>query len=275
MSSNPPSASNTTNAIPRFVTSILLTMHAKLRAISDAKTEGIVYTPPVDYFILQNGAKELYHQDLELSREVDAWVKCYSHLAPRGGIWKRPLVRGFGGGDRDGDEDGRPRRYLAREFPWDPLVEYVDNLDTDCPNSADFSPDSAFTPSERKKIYQRALTYITLIKSCITSGERPDFIQYRIAIAPSVFGARFSTLMQEGDGLSLVIVARVFALVRVVERGESAPWWLKGSAEYEILGLESCLEGKWEWALEWPFEVLESEDLLVREEYGGDWEMGY
>ena len=37
-----------------------------------------------------------------------------------------------------------------------------------------------------------------------------------------------------------------------------APWWLHGTAEYEVKGLETLVPKEWKWGIEWPLEVLES-----------------
>jgi hypothetical protein len=60
-------------------------------------------------------------------------------------------------------------------------------------------------------------------------------------IVPSVLGKDFHVLMQEEDPLSLTILARFFALLKFVD----APWWLQGTAEYEVKGLETLVPKEW------------------------------
>lgn len=134
---------------------------------------------------------------------------------------------------------------MSTEFPLDPLADFVES--------------SLFISEERKEIYVRALNYLGLIKHCITTGERAYWIRHRIAIAVNVFRPGFRMLMQESDPICLLILARMFALQKIVDE----PWWLEGSAEYEVRGLESMIPEEWTWGMEWPMNVLENSFLFV------------
>lgn len=227
------STPDSSNPMNRFTTSMLLTVHAKLRSKYEANN-GVPYTPPINYFALQNGAKDIWQQDLEMGSEVKAYINCYSHLAPHLEPYKPP--------------EFHHHVYVNQDFPYDPLPMFVE-LETS------IAPD-------RKSMYIQALQYISLIKQCILNGERPDWIQHRLAIVPSVLGKDFYILMQDGDPLSLMILARLFALLRFVDE----PWWLQGTAEYEIRGLETLLPEEWKWGIEWPMEILENSLRIVGEE---------
>lgn len=172
-----------------------------------------------------------------MGEDVRKYINVYSHLAPR----KQP-IKG------PSPPTAREEIYLQQQFPHDSLPRYVHAEDSVEP--------------EKKRVYMHALNYIELIKECILNGERASWIQHRLAIAPSVFGARFSELMQEGDAVSLLIVARLFALGRFVDE----PWWLKGTAEYEVRGLESVVGEQWGWGFEWPFEILKSVEEGIMDE---------
>lgn len=224
------SITDTSSPSNRFTASILLTMHAKLRTRCEANS-GVPYTLPISYFSLQNGAKDLWNQTSEWASEMKAYVNCYSHLA-------RPL-------EPHKPPEFHHHTYINREFPHDPLPSLVES-------------DISITP-DRKGIYTRALTYISLIKECIVKGEKPPWIQHRLSIVPSVLGKDFCVLMQERDPLSLVILARLFALLKFVDE----PWWLQGTAEYEVHGLETIVPEEWKWGLEWPLGILGNSLLLV------------
>jgi hypothetical protein len=68
--------------------------------------------------------------------------------------------------------------------------------------------------------------------------------------------------MEEADPLSLLIVARLFTLGKFVDE----PWWLQGTAEYEVKGLETLIPEEWKWGMEWPLEILENSLLFIRQE---------
>ncbi|KAL3420635.1 hypothetical protein PVAG01_07080 [Phlyctema vagabunda] len=226
---------DSSNALNRFAASVLLTMHAKLRTRCEANT-GVAYTLPTNYFMLQIGATGLWHRDLDLGEEVKNYIACYSHLAPRQQPWK--------------PYESHHHRQMGQYFPYDPLPSFVET-------------DGSVTP-QQKSTCTRALDYISLIQQCILKGERTSWIQHRIAIAPSVLKMDFYILMQEGNILSLAILARVFALLKFVDDS----WWLQGTAEYEVEGLETLAPHEWKWAFEWPLRILETAKPLRSE--GGE-----
>lgn len=236
---NEMSTPSSRHALNRFMASVLITMHAKFRTPCELNTT-TVYVPPVNYFMLQNGAKELWHQNIDMGEDVRRYINVYSHLAPRQQPIKGPS-----------SPSAREEIYLRHQsFPNDSLPRYV-------------QADDSIDP-ERKKVYMQALSYIALIKECILNGERASWIQHRLGIAPSVFGMQFCGLMQGGDAVSMLIVARLFALGRFVDE----PWWLRGTAEYEVRGLESVVAEDWGWGFEWPLEILRSmgEEAMDEEE---------
>jgi hypothetical protein len=67
--------------------------------------------------------------------------------------------------------------------------------------------------------------------------------------------------MQKADPLSLLILARLFALLKFVDE----PWWLQGTAEYKVKGLETLVPEEWKWGIEWRLEILENLLLFVGE----------
>ncbi|KAE9366361.1 hypothetical protein N431DRAFT_352500 [Stipitochalara longipes BDJ] len=203
-------------SLNRLAASILLTMHAKLRTICEKNNSG-PYSLPTNYFILQHGANDIFLQTPEWGSEFQAYINPQNHI------------------------------YINREFPYDPLPNYVEFDDS--------------ITLDRKGIYFHALTYTSLIKECILKGENPPWIRHRLAIFPTTLRKDFCVLLQEEDTLTLLIVARLFALLKFVDE----PWYLQGTAEYEVRGLESVVPEEWKWGMQWPLEILEC-SLLVRGE---------
>jgi hypothetical protein len=218
------------NSLNRLTASILLTMHAKLRTICERNTGG-PYTLPISYFILQHGANDIFLQTSEWGSEFKAYVDVYSHLAHHLQLPPPP--------------EPQNHIYMNREFPYDPLPNYV-------------AFGTSITP-DWKDIYTHAFTYISLIKECILKGENPPWIRHRLAIFPTIQRKDFCVLMQEEDPLSLLIVAKLFALLKFVAK----PWYLQGTAEYEVRGLETMCPEEWKWGIEWSLEILENSWLSV------------
>ncbi|PMD47061.1 hypothetical protein L207DRAFT_448576 [Hyaloscypha variabilis F] len=221
---------NSSNSVNRLATSVLLTLHAKLRTICERTTSG-PYSLPINYFILQHGANDMFLSTPEWGSAFTAYVAVYSHLAPH----LQPPA----------PPQPENHAYINRDFPYDPLPNYVE-----------------FDESlllDRKELYVHALTYISLIKECILKGENPSWIRHRLGIFPTTLRKGFCTLIQEEDPLCLLIVARLFALLKFVDE----PWYLQGTAEYEVRGLETMLPDEWKWGMEWPLGILENSSLFM------------
>jgi hypothetical protein len=171
------SSVDSSNSLNLFTTSLLLTIHAKLRSRYEANTS-VPYTLPINYFILQNGVQYLWNQTTEWSSGVKAYINCYAELVP-------PLAP-------PRPPESHHHTYIHQDFPYDPLPNFVE-------------VDTSITPN-RKIIYTQALNYLSLIKDCILKGEKSPWIQHRLGIVPIVLEKDFHILMQEEDPLSLTIL---------------------------------------------------------------------
>jgi hypothetical protein len=207
----------TTNSLSLFTTSMLLATHSKLRAISLA-TSDESYTPPLDWFYLHAGVREVGRETL--SHIEDSDIRAYAFLNP----------------ESDAALSLIPDSPV--DFPDDPFL---------------YLWDEPSLPPERREIYAQALEYLELVKSRIKAGEKSHWIQRRLALMPGEVPKGFVGLLEEEDPLAFAILARFFALLRYMEE----PWWLKGTAEFEIRGLAGLVSEDLEWSMRWPLEILE------------------
>lgn len=210
------------NAEARYIASVLITMHAKVRARYEGGTD-MSYAPPVTYFVLQMGARDLWLMNAYCGVDFKDWIACYSHLD-----WphRAPLP---------GNE-----HHINSGFESDPLLAFLE-LDDEI-------------DSEQRVVYMHAMSYLELLKDCLQVGERTQWIRQRLSIAPCAFGDKFLALLQENDPISLLILARFFALFTFVDN----VWWLEGTAIHEVRGLTSLVPDEWEWAISWPLEILKN-----------------
>jgi hypothetical protein len=108
-------------------------------------------------------------------------------------------------------------------------------------------------PTGRREIYAQALKYLDHVKLRIQAGGESHWIQRRLAILLGEVPAGFVGLLEGGDPLALAILARFFALLKHIEE----PWWLKGTAEFEVRGLAGLVSEDWGWIMKWPLEIPE------------------
>ncbi|KAE9367822.1 hypothetical protein N431DRAFT_486845 [Stipitochalara longipes BDJ] len=206
-----------TNSLSIFTTSMLLLTHAKSRAISVAASDE-TYIPPLDWFHFHQGLCIISAETLPHIDDQD--IRAYIFLNP--------------------DQNSAPSSTQdpILEFPDDPFLHLWDDPSL---------------PSERREIYYQTLGYLEHIKSRIRAGEKSHWVQRRFAILPGEVPTGFVRLLEKGDPLALAILARFFALLKYIDK----PWWLKGTAEFEVKGLAGLVSEDWKWSMQWPLNVLE------------------
>jgi hypothetical protein len=208
---------NNENCLPLMVTSILLTNQVKPRVIYLSGSDE-GYTPPISWFILFRGI-----------REIGLFIRLWN--------MKDPDIRAYSSLNPDTDATIVPPDPPI-VLPDDPLLRYWDN--------PSLSP-------ERREIYAETLAHLEHIKSRLKAGEESHWIQRRLATMPGEVPKEFVGLLGEENPLALAILARYFALLKFVE----GPWWVNGTAEFEIRGLAGLVGEDWDWSMEWPLQILE------------------
>lgn len=220
------------NAVNIFTTSALLTIQTKIRS-HQVRTPNTPYLVPMNYFHLHAGARELFKKTKPYieGSDVQAWSE-----------W-RPDLR-FHSSLNNTNTTSNSTPFM---FPYDPLIDLWSAL-----------PASSAPPA-LVPIYASAFSYLALLKSCIVNQEPRHWVQRRFSIITSEVPIEFLQILEQKDGLAFAIMARVFALLRFVDES----WWLRGTAEYDVVGLSGMVGEEWRWAMEWPLQVVRG----VREEH--------
>ncbi|PMD40734.1 hypothetical protein L207DRAFT_633708 [Hyaloscypha variabilis F] len=175
------------------------------------------YTPPLEWFHFHSGLCKISSAILPHIDDQD--IRAYAFLHPDEHL---SLVA----------------TECILEFPDDPFLDLWDDPSL---------------PSERREIYNGAIGYLEHIKSRIRAGEQSHWVQRRLAILPGEVPRGLVGLLEEGDPRTLAILARFFALLKYIDE----PWWLKGTAEFEVKGLAGLVDEDWKWSMQWPLDMLE------------------
>ncbi|KAH7356794.1 hypothetical protein BKA65DRAFT_423315 [Rhexocercosporidium sp. MPI-PUGE-AT-0058] len=218
------------NALAVFTASILLGINARLR-YRCLGSNPPPYTLPLNYLHLQLGIKEIYFETDQFIKDTS--VRNYIDLRPD--LRPKAVVKNSEMFPLNVNRNGF-------EFPHDALL---------------ISWDSLSISSERVPIYSAALKYLLGLKDSIGFHEEIRWIQRRLAWLVHGVPREFVGYLEEGDPLAIVILARFFALLKYVDE----PWWISGTAEFEVRGMANLVGDEWSWAMEWPLQVL---DVAVR-----------
>lgn len=89
----------------------------------------------------------------------------------------------------------------------------------------------------------------------IQEGETPTITRRRILTFPARIDQRFIELLRMQEPRAMIVLAHFFAIVKTADD----IWWLRGRAEYEIVGITNVLTEAWRPFVTWPQEVIESE----------------
>lgn len=207
---------NSDNGLALFTSGVLLTMHAKLR-LRYMGSSSAIYTLPLNYLHLQMGARKLYHETRKYVQDtnVDEWIAL------------RPSNR------------ASFQSSLPIELPPDRLL-------------SEWSSDPTIS-LERRKIYAYVFDLLGLIRGQFDQGEDLHWIRHQLGKWPSRLPKEFIGYIEEYDPLAMVILARMYALTKLVDE----PWWVRGTAEYEVRGLTRFVPAEWAWAMDWPLKVLD------------------
>ncbi|KAH6722229.1 hypothetical protein BKA61DRAFT_171026 [Leptodontidium sp. MPI-SDFR-AT-0119] len=214
------------NALAVFTASILLGINARLR-YRCLGCNPPQYTLPLDYLHLQLGTKEIYFETDQYIR--DSSVRKFIDMRPDLRPEARPVS--FEMFPMNVNRNGF-------EFPHDPLLSSWELLPT--------SPESV-------SIYATTLAYLSELRESIGFHEEIRWIQRRLAWLVHGIPREFVGFLEEGDPLAIVIMSRFYALLKYVEE----PWWIRGTADFEVRGMASLVGDEWNWAMEWPLKVLD------------------
>ena len=210
------SALNTTNADAVGLTSILLST-VSAKLIPECRPS--IYTPPVQWLSMANAIATVVQATAPLLRE-DSLMRILPRL-------KFP------------DFTDRAAIYNP-EF----LISFQPILD--------FDAASEDKDEERQEVYKKALTYIGGIERAIMKGDPTSQVCRRIMSFGPMMPRNFPFLLDQRRPRALLIVAHLMSMAKHVEQY----WWFRGAAEREVYGIQSILPQEWQWAMNWPLEML-------------------
>ncbi|CAL5867399.1 uncharacterized protein PFLUO_LOCUS1618 [Penicillium psychrofluorescens] len=105
---------------------------------------------------------------------------------------------------------------------------------------------------ETTEAYSKSVGYLEMMFLAV-SEEQPDFVVRRILNGfPPVVPSHFTQLASERRPRALVILAYLFAMVKISED----MWWLKGTPNREVYGIDSIVPIEWKWAMSWPLQLI-------------------
>lgn len=103
-----------------------------------------------------------------------------------------------------------------------------------------------------KETYELTLSYVGRIYAAVESEESPRIIFRLILGLPIMAPPRFIVFVEERRPRALVILAHYFAMAKAIDDH----WIFAGLADREVRGIKGVLPDGWEWALEWPQEMI-------------------
>lgn len=106
-----------------------------------------------------------------------------------------------------------------------------------------------------EETYRRCIVYLETIYRHISEREPWQALGRRILAFPSVGLSNFQGLLEDHHPRALVILAHLLAMTKRIDNS----WWIfQGVADYHVKRIASLVPHEWQWALEWPFRVLET-----------------
>ncbi|KAK5454288.1 hypothetical protein LTS15_006288 [Exophiala xenobiotica] len=127
----------------------------------------------------------------------------------------------------------------------DPEHPFVDQAETE--------------PIITNEAYQRSLALIGSIYNAVRAGEPEHYLCMRVVAFGPLLPKPFVRLLAQKRPRAMVILAHYMVFVKYID----SYWWFKGRAEKEILGIQTSLPEKWQWALRWPLAVLSRPETTI------------
>ncbi|KAK5220710.1 hypothetical protein LTR72_007332 [Exophiala xenobiotica] len=127
----------------------------------------------------------------------------------------------------------------------DPEHPFVDHAETE--------------PTITNEAYQGSLALIGSIYNAVRAGEPEHYLCMRVVAFGPLLPKPFVRLLAQKRPRAMVILAHYMVFVKYID----SYWWFKGRAEKEILGIQTSLPEKWQWALRWPLAVLSRPETII------------
>ncbi|MCJ1447309.1 MAG: hypothetical protein MMC23_007820 [Stictis urceolatum] len=106
-----------------------------------------------------------------------------------------------------------------------------------------------------EEVYRRALRYLGHVYLSIQGGETKARIARLCMSFTSMIPRAFVTLVEQRRPRAFVVLARLFAMTMPI----GDVWWFRGVAERHVRGIGGIVPRDWQWAMEWPRQVIRGE----------------
>ena len=193
------------------------------------RPEAQSYAPPSLWLDLSTGIISLF---------AAAWNCTHENSRILGFVHAEPQVTYLGQHNFDKYPDDIFPSHIESMFPR--LLDFEDPLETDL--------------AEHTSVYKWALGFIGMLYQKVEAGEESSRLRRLLTAFGAVAPPSFKKLVRACQSRALVILAHYFA---VMKAGDEV-WWLRGVPEREVLGIQSQLPERWQWAMAWPLQKLSS-----------------
>jgi len=128
------------------------------------------------------------------------------------------------------------------------------------PDVLGWASEYEMTTDEDRDAYERTLCFAARCFIAINEGEAAGVTIRRIAGLPARCPKRFIELVEEQRPRALVIVAHIFAIVKLLER--NIRLWLRNIADRQVMQIYAKLPVGWRDVMKWPMHVLEQANAI-------------
>ena len=114
-------------------------------------------------------------------------------------------------------------------------------------------PEPDFTPDVQRD-YEMALSYVGGVYEALLANKPPRVLFRWVMWFGIMVPDGFLRLVELQRPRALAVLAHHLSFAKVVDEH----WWFRGIADYHVRGLAGIMPAEWEWAMEWPLQMLES-----------------
>ena len=105
--------------------------------------------------------------------------------------------------------------------------------------------------------YHGTIAYLHGLYLALLRREDPEWTRFRLFAMPGTTPPGFLDLLEREEPRAMAILARFLALTKLCD----GPRYHRGVAEFEVQGIAALMPAEWQWAMNWPFRLLELESL--------------
>jgi hypothetical protein len=212
---------NSDNANAIFLSTILLQYHA----FRQGREERSVYSPPLQW--------------LRMAKAITSVAKIARPLVIKDSVMDLLAYKSDEPNSLDLETLFNPNNYLSNPA-------FVALLDWEKHSEPGFDDDT-------RKVYEKVVAHVGGCWRSIVNHEAQRVIFRRIMTLGIMCPPRFIDFIEQRRPRALAILAHHFAMAKVADDH----WLFRGFAKREVQGIAGLLPHSWQWAMEWPENVLQ------------------